>query len=285
MDDLYVLCLPGELSAERRLEYGNLAASELYFDPATLTAEDWELLMGEPGSNAVFARTIRMALCDLRTRGGVTLQGLQNEVASRLTGQSRAAADLRLNFVRSYVSPERGTHFAELVMPGRALIIDLRKPLFDKNDALRFFLICANHVSQVQGQFNKIVVFDEAHEYMSEQFGERMEARIRQMRHEGTTYIFATQDVRSIPLSVRRFITTRFIFNLGTRENIDDLVRFAPEFRDCEETLTGMPSGTSLVQAIDSSGDMFSRPRQISIRPRVTQHGGYSRIFSEGNSL
>ena len=92
-------------------------------------------------------------------------------------------------------------------------------------------LVCAYRVSQVQGRFNKLIIFDEAHEYLSDECGEKIEARIRQMRHEGTSYIFATQDVRSIPLAIRRFITTRFVFGLGTRENVDDLVRFAPEFK------------------------------------------------------
>ena len=51
------------------------------------------------------------------------------------------------------------------------------------------------------------------------------------MNHEGTSYIFATQDDRSIPLAIRHFITTRFVFGLGTRENVDDLIQFAPEFK------------------------------------------------------
>jgi hypothetical protein len=69
------------------------------------------------------------------------------------------------------------------------VIFDLRQPLFNKDDALRFFLVCANHISQVQGGFNKLVVFDEAHEYMSDAFGEKIEARTRLMRHEGTSYV------------------------------------------------------------------------------------------------
>ena len=109
-------------------------------------------------------------------------------------------------------------------------------------------------------------------------FGEKIESRIRQMRHEGTSYIFATQDVGSIPQSIRRFITTRFVFGLGTRENADDLVRFAPEFKDYQ--LMRMKPGHCLVQANESTNGLFDRPREVHVRPRVTQHGGTSRIFS-----
>jgi hypothetical protein len=282
MRDLQILCLPGELTPARIEEYGGIPASELFFNPETLTVEDWELLMGEPGSGAVFARTIRHVLRDLRSTGEITLEMLEESVSDKLSGQSRSAAQLRFDFVRGFISQRRGVNFDHLLRPGQAVILDLRQPLFNKDDALRFFLICTNYVSRVQGKFNKVIVFDEAHEYLSNAFGEKIEARIRLMRHEGTSYIFATQDVESIPLAIRRFITTRFVFNLGTRENIEDLLRFAPEFSSYP--LQNMKPGDCLVQSNESINNIFARPRVIHVRPRVTQHGGASRIFSKGSS-
>jgi hypothetical protein len=278
VEDIHILCLPGQLTPERVAEYGGLPASELFFDPSTLGVEDWELLMGEPGSNAVFARAIRNTLMDLQAAGDVSLESLERNIASSLNRSSQSAAQLRLDFVRRYLSAERGLRFGEILRPGRAVVFDLRQPLFNKDDALRFFLVCSNHISRVQGGFNKLVVFDEAHEYMSEAFGEKIESRIRLMRHEGTSYVFATQDVGSIPLQIRRFITTRFVFSLGTRDNITDLVRFAPEFADLP--LQQLTPGTCYVQSTPSQRNLFARPRLVRVRPRVTQHGGTSRIFT-----
>ena len=277
VDDIHILCLPGQLTSARVAEYRGLPASELFFDPSTLSVEDWELLMGEPGSNAVFARAIRNALMDLQAAGDVNLGSLERSIANTLNRASQSAAQLRLDFVRRYLSTDRGLRFEEILSPGRAVVFDLRQPLFNKDDALRFFLVCSNHISQVQGGFNKLVVFDEAHEYLSEAFGEKIESRIRLMRHEGTSYVFATQDVGSIPLAIRRFITTRFVFSLGTRDNVDDLVRFAPEFANLR--LQQLAPGTCYIQSIPSERDLFSRPRLVQVRPRVTQHGGTSRIF------
>lgn len=279
VDDIHILCLPGQLTDERVAEYGGLPASELFFDPSTLGVEDWELLMGEPGSNAVFARVIRNTLMDLQAAGDVSLESLERSISSTLNKSSQAAAQLRLDFIRRYLSSDRGLRFEQILRPGRAVIFDLRQPLFNKEDALRFFLVCSNHISRVQGGFNKLVVFDEAHEYMSEAFGEKIEARIRLMRHEGTSYVFATQDVGSIPLQIRRFITTRFVFSLGTRDNVNDLVRFAPEFQDM--SLQQLAPGTCYVQSIPSQRNLFGHPRLVQVRPRVTQHGGTSRIFTE----
>jgi len=180
--------------------------------------------------------------------------------------------------VRRYISEDREADFEQLLKPGRVLIVDLRQPLFNKDDALRFFLVCANQISRVQGRFNKMIFFDEAHEYLSEAFGERMESRIRLMRHEGTSYVFATQDVRSIPTGISRFLNTRFVFDLGTRENMQDLEHVAPEFRGMR--LTGIQPGHCYVQANPSVGNIFSRPKEMLVRPRITQHGGRSQIFS-----
>lgn len=275
--NIHLLCLPEELTPARKKEYGNLPASELLFKPSTLTVEDWELLMGEPSSNAVFARTIRHALRELRSN--VTLDGLEEFVLGMLKGQSRTAAELRFEFIRQYLSEKKGVDFNKLLKAGRVVILDLRQPLFNKGDALRFFLICSNYISRVQGQFNKIVIFDEAHEYLSEEFGEKLDARIRLMRHEGTSYIFATQDVGSIPMAVRRFLTTRFVFSLGTQENINDLLKIAPEFEGYD--LLQMQPGQCLVQSTESVNGIFRRPRSLQVRPRVTQHGGTTRIFSQ----
>lgn len=75
-----------------------------------------------------------------------------------------------------------------------------------------------------------------------------------------------------------RFLTTRFVFNLGTRENVDDLEQVAPEFR--QRRLLDLQPGHCLVQANASLNGFFQRPREIDNRPRVTKHGGGSQIFT-----
>lgn len=280
LGDVRVLCLPGELTGDRRSEYGKLEASELYFNPERLSLEDWELLMGEPGKSKVYAQAIRHTLDRLRREEDrITLPSLRENVEERLSGSSLQAAKFRFELVEDYVSHEKGIDFGSVIQPGRVLIIDLRKPLFDKTDALRFFLICARQVSQIQGSFNKLLVFDEAHEYLSDAFGERMESRIRLMRHEGSSYVFATQDVASIPSSVRRFVTTNFVFGLGTNQNAQDMVNFAPEFSEMD--LIRRDPGTCLIQANRSTERLFSKPKEVIVRPRVSQHGGASRIHTE----
>ena len=68
------------------------------------------------------------------------------------------------------------------------------------------------------------------------------------------------------------------MFDLGTRENIQDLEQVAPEFRGMR--LTGIEPGHCYVQANPSIGNIFARPKEMLVRPRITQHGGRSQIFN-----
>ncbi len=277
VQDIQILTLRGELNQERLREYEGIPARELLFRPASLTVEDWELLMGQPGRERVYAQAIRHALIELRDDGDVSVGSLRNRI-SQFAGSSRGAAEQRLTFASRHLSEAQGVNFEDVLKPGRILIVDLRQPLFNRDDALRFFLVCANQISRVQGRFNKLIIFDEAHEYLSEAFGEKLESRIRQIRHEGTSYIFATQDVGSIPTEIQRFVSTKFVFGLGSRQNVDDLLQFAPEFRGLD--LVSLAPGTCFVQATTSSRNLFTQPKLVKIRPRVTAHGGGTRIFS-----
>jgi hypothetical protein len=144
---------------------------------------------------------------------------------------------------------------------------------------MKMILVCANQIAKQRTSFNKLVVFDEAHEYMTEAFGERFDARIRYMRHEGSSYIFATQDVGSVPVEIRRHLGTNFVFSLETRDNIDDMLRAAPELQGLQ--LQHLEPGTCYVTSSRSTGNLFRAPRLIRVRPRATRHGGRSRIFGD----
>lgn len=99
------------------------------------------------------------------------------------------------------------------------------------------------------------------------------------MRHEGSSYVFATQDVASVPTGIRRHLGTNFVFSLQTRDNIADMVRLAPEFASVP--LQHVEPGSCYVTSSASTGDFFAAPRLVKVRPRATAHGGKSRIFDD----
>ena len=58
------------------------------------------------------------------------------------------------------------------------------------------------------------------------------------------------------------------LFSLGTRNNVNDLVRLAPEFANL--ALQQLAPGTCYVQSIPSQRNLFVLPRLVQVRPRVT---------------
>ncbi len=57
------------------------------------------------------------------------------------------------------------------------------------------------------GFFNKLIVFDEAHKYITHSdLTSHVVEVIRQMRHQGVTMLIASQDPPSLPFCLLRFV-------------------------------------------------------------------------------
>jgi energy-coupling factor transporter ATP-binding protein EcfA2 len=280
LHNVQVLALPNQLTDRRLAEYGPASSSELAFNPANLSLEDWMLLMGEPGHQRVYAQTITAVLRDLeKQRVPVTLEAIEEALqADDIPAASRKAGELRLRFLREYVSQSEPTDFSQIVRPGSVTVFDLRANLFNKHDALRFFLVCANQIGNLRG-FNKLVVFDEAHEYMSAEFEEKISSRIRNMRHEGASYVFATQDVESLPDGILKFLDTAFVFGMGTARNQADLAAAIGPMRELGDRVLRIEKGQCYAWCQSSQSGLYAVPRKLSIRPRVTRHGGVTQTF------
>src|SRR5439155_11451787 len=76
----------------------------------------------------------------------------------------------------------------------------------EKDEALGLFVVMMKIFASTKHQgksFNKLMIFDEAHKYISESelIGQVVET-IREMRHQATSIVIASQDPLSVPRSV-----------------------------------------------------------------------------------
>ena len=89
---------------------------------------------------------------------------------------------------------------------GRTLIIDLRDEWIEKDEALGLFVGLLRIFAAQKHEkrdFNKLVVFDEAHKYMTESaLTSQVVETIREMRHQATSVVIASQDPISVPRAV-----------------------------------------------------------------------------------
>ena len=86
------------------------------------------------------------------------------------------------------------------------MIVDLRDEWIEKEEALGLFVVMMRIFASSRSQgkeFNKLVIFDEAHKYIteSELIGQVVET-IREMRHQATSVLIASQDPLSVPRAV-----------------------------------------------------------------------------------
>ena len=93
-----------------------------------------------------------------------------------------------------------------LIRPGRTIIVDLRDPWIEKDEALGLFVVMMRIFASTKHEgrsFNKVVIFDEAHKYISEsELISQVVETIREMRHQATSVVIASQDPLSVPRAV-----------------------------------------------------------------------------------
>src|SRR5262249_45087807 len=123
---------------------------------------------------------------------------------SGMSERLKQLARNRLSLAQEYIND--GRRLVETIRPGRLIIVDLRDELIEKDEALGLFLVMLQIFSEATcdgQQFNKLVVFDEAHKYIeNEDLTSGLIEVVREMRHKGTSILVASQDPPSVPVAL-----------------------------------------------------------------------------------
>ncbi len=202
LDDV-VLLAPEAKVERRRREYPNVTVEPIKFSSAELGAESWKFLLGAYGNDALYIRQLVAIM--RRHRDGLTLDTFRKEIADAdlPKGAQRLAED-RLTLAEPYIDDAR--RLGSLLRPGRTVIVDLRDEWIEKDEALGLFVVMLRIFAASRTrdrEFNKLVVFDEAHKYISESdLISQVVETIREMRHQATTVIIASQDPLSVPRAI-----------------------------------------------------------------------------------
>jgi DNA phosphorothioation-dependent restriction protein DptH len=262
---------------ERREEFPELEIHPIKFSSGELGAESWKFLLGAYGNDSLYVRQLVAIM--RRHREDLTLQRFREEIlAADLSPQARRLAEDRLNLAEPYV--DDSATLGSLIRPGRTIIVDLRDPWIEKDEALGLFVVLMRIFASTkhQGQpFNKLVVFDEAHKYISESqlIGQVVET-IREMRHQATSVVIASQDPLSVPRSVIELTSILILHRMTSPQWLKHLKGAITGLEDVTEGhLAALQAGDALVWAQRSTDKRFSqRPYKVQIRPRFSLHGG-----------
>lgn len=272
-----VLLVPASKLAVRQQEYPALEVLPLTFAASELKAVHWKFLMGAVGSSSLYIRQITQIMKKLREH--LTLDALREEVEnSTLSDNLKELARLRLQFAAEYIDDER--RLSESIRPGRLIIVDIRDEFIEKDEALGLFVVLLQIFSEAtyQGQeFNKLVVFDEAHKYMeSQDLVTGLIEVVREMRHKGTSILVASQDPPSVPISLIELSSQIILHRCNSPAWLKHIQKANSALNNLTpEKMSHLGAGEAYVWSARASDDGFTRGAvKIRCRPRVTRHGG-----------
>ena len=185
----------------------------------------------------------------------------------------------RIQFAEDYI--QDGTKLQQYLKPGRLVIVDLRDEFIEKEEALGLFVVMLNifsGVKTVDGQaFNKFIVFDEAHKYMDDKkLVEAITTAIREMRHKGVSIMIASQDPVKLAPEIIELSSVIMLHRFNSPAWVSHMKKAVTALGNLSASeMASLGSGEAYLWATKASDKMVTtRPIKISIRPRVTKHGG-----------
>lgn len=276
-----LLLVPADKIEERQVEYPDIQVLPLQFSASELKASHWKFLMGAVGNQATYIRQIMRIMKAMRD--DISLEGLRAGIeASSVPEHLKELARMRLDLAAEYINDS--TSLTDVVKPGRLIIVDLRDEFIEKDEALGLFVVLLQLFAEarINGRsFNKLVVFDEAHKYIeSPDLVAGLIEVVREMRHKGVSIMVASQDPPSVPVSLIELSTQIIMHKFNSPAWLKHIQKANAALGNLTpERMALLKAGEAYVWSSKSTDESFSKGAvKLRCRPRVTQHGGATRV-------
>jgi DNA helicase HerA-like ATPase len=236
--------------------------------------------MGVEGGDQLYVKAMTNLFRSLRSR--LSLDSLRESIASgSLTQQQKTLAETRIAFAEAFATDAGGA--GQHVRPGGLLIVDVRDPLIEQEEALALFMVLLRLFSQARDPegrlFNKLIVFDEAHKYMGNpRLTNAIVQSVREMRHKGTSVVIASQNPPSVPREVIELSSIVIAHKFTSPQWLEHIRKVNAAFgRDLTPPqLAMLPAGEAFVWS-SAGAEEFRRPQRVRMRARLSTHGGATR--------
>lgn len=276
-----LLLVPADKIDERREEYPDIEVQPLQFAASELKASHWKFLMGAVGNQATYIRQIMRIMKSMRD--DITLEGLRAGIdASSVPDHLKELARMRLDLAAEYVNDS--SSLTKAVKPGRLIIVDLRDEFIEKDEALGLFVVLLQLFAdaRIDGHnFNKLVVFDEAHKYIeSPDLVAGLVEVVREMRHKGVSIMVASQDPPSVPVSLIELSSQIIMHKFNSPAWLKHIQKANAALGNLTpERMAQLKAGEAYVWSSKATDESFTKGAvKVRCRPRVTQHGGATRV-------
>lgn len=274
-----ILLTPESQVEKRKSEYPDIEIAPIGFAASELNVADWMFLLGAMGNESTYVKELKqiMKAC----RHDMTLTNIRMGVNQNafLSSSQKNLALQKLKFAEDYILND--SLLKQYMRPGRLIIVDLRDEFIEKNEALGLFVVMLNIFASVKAvdgkQFNKFIVFDEAHKYMNDKdLVASITTAIREMRHKGVSIMIASQDPMSLPSEIIELSSIVIMHKFSSPAWVKHVQKAITALQTLTPAaMSSLSSGEAYLWANKATDRAFTqRPVKISIRPRVTKHGG-----------
>jgi DNA helicase HerA-like ATPase len=236
--------------------------------------------MGAVGNQSTYIRQLGRIM--RANRSALSLDALRTGIdQSPLSDQIKQLAHQRLDLAADYI--DDSTRIQDLIRPGRLVIVDLRDELIEKDEALGLFVVLMELFAEATSageRFNKLVVFDEAHKYIeSPDLVSGLIESVREMRHKGMSILVASQDPPSVPIPLIELSNHVILHRFTSPAWLKHLQKANAALADLTPAkLAALGVGEAYLWSNKSTDAALTRTAvKISLRPRVTRHGGSTR--------
>jgi DNA helicase HerA-like ATPase len=233
--------------------------------------------MSAVGNDSMYVRELNLLMRGLRD--GVTVEGLKSAItSSHLTPAQQNLALVRLRFAEQFVRD--GACLRDTLRPGRLVVVDLRDELIETDEALGLFVVMLRVFAGAtyEGRaFSKLIAFDEAHKYIrNTDLLDSVVSVIRQMRHQATSVLIASQDPPSLPLKVVELSSLVMLHRMDSPAWLKHIQKAVTPLGELTpQVVARLRPGEAYLWARSATDPMFTnRAVKVECRPRVTKHGG-----------
>ncbi|GHV15399.1 hypothetical protein FACS1894169_06660 [Bacteroidia bacterium] len=271
-----ILLTPKDKVVERQQQYPSIEVRPISFNSNELNVKDWMFLFGAIGNDSVYIKQLKFIMKGMREN--INLKDFRANVANSplLSNSQKLLAEQRIQFAEEYI--DDSFELGSLIQPGRLIIVDLRNEYIEKDEALGLFVVMLNIISSVGvKEFNKFIVFDEAHKYMdNKDLTGSIVTAIREMRHKGVSIMIASQDPLSLPNEIIELSSIVLLHKFNSPQWVKHVQKSITQLASLTPSdLSSLVPGEGYLWATKSTDKgVMNRPVKIFTRPRVTKHGG-----------
>jgi len=279
IDDIIILC-PERKVEERRSQFPSIEVAPLLFNPNELSIKDWQFLMNAVGNTSDYINEINFILEELFDANNLNVVTLNQAIddSELLSKRDKTLAKRRMRFASKYVKDVN--HLSVYLQPSKLIVIDMRDEFIHKDQALGLFVTALDIFSSTnnsENQFNKFIVFDEAHKYMdNKDLTGNIVTAIREMRHKGVSILIASQDPPSLPNEIIELSSIVLLHKFNSPQWLKHIQKSITQLSSLTPSdMSVLKPGEGFLWASKANDKMVTnKPIKISTRPRVTKHGG-----------